>query len=126
MDETLRKHNLEFCGQGKHKISLEKLLSTEGAILLDVRSPQEVKALRFDLGDLGIKTINIPIDNLPDRIEELPKDKTIACFCSSGTRAAWAYIYLKDKGYNALWLATSNEELAGILKAGRIYKSLKD
>ncbi len=123
MDKTLKSHNLEFCGQGKHKISLEKLLSTNNAIFLDVRSSQEVKALKFDLEGLGIKTINIPIDELPDRLGEIPENKLIACFCSSGTRAAWAYLYLKDKGYNALWLAASNEDLAGALKAGRIFKS---
>ncbi len=123
MDDTLKSMNLEFCGSGKHKITIEKLLDSQDAILLDVRSREEVEALRFDLFNLGITTVNIPIDELPERLSELPKDKIIACFCSSGTRAAWAYLYLKDKGYNARWLAATNEDLASVLKAGRIYKA---
>ena len=125
MDEALKTMDLEFCGSGKHKISTERLLETENACFLDVRDKQEVEALGFNLELFGIETLAIPINELPERIEELPDKKLIACFCSSGTRSAWAYIYLFSKGFNVRWLAASNEELAKILKPGKIFKASK-
>ncbi len=125
MEKALKSMNLEFCGRGKHKITAEVLFETKNAVFLDLRDQKEVEAIRFNLNMFGIETLNIPIDELPDRLHELPKDKLIACFCSSGTRAAWAYIYLFSKGFNVRWLQASNEDLAKLLKPGRILKARK-
>ncbi len=122
MDTALKKMTPEFCGSGQHKISIEKFLEREGAILLDVRSREEVNALRFDLDLFRISCLNIPIDELPDHYPELPGDRFIGVFCSSGTRSAWAYIYLFSKGYNVRWIEGGNEELARMLKPGRLHK----
>ncbi len=123
MEDALRQMDLNFCGSGKHKISAEKMFETENVFFLDVRDEAEVNILRFDLSAFGIPTLNIPIHQLPDRLEELPKDRLIVCFCSSGTRSAWAYIYLFSRGYNTRWLESSNEELASMLKPGRVLKT---
>ena len=125
MENALKKMNLEFLGTGKHKISLEKLFETGNVIFLDVRDGKEVQTLNFNLEIFGIETLNIPVNELPDRLSELPHNKTIACFCSSGTRSAWAYIYLFSKGYNVKWLSASNEDLAEILKPGKILNASK-
>lgn len=125
MENTIKKLNFDFCGAGKHKISLEGLLKLKNAILLDVRTEEEVECLRFDLAPFGIPTLHIPLHELPDRITEIPKDKLIACFCSSGTRSAWAYLYLLDRGFNTVWLAAKNEDLAALLKPGKIFKAIK-
>jgi rhodanese-related sulfurtransferase len=125
MENALKKMNLEFLGTGKHKISLEKLFETGNIIFLDVRDGKEVQTLNFNLEIFGIKTLNIPVNELPDRLSELPHNKTIACFCSSGTRSAWAYIYLFSKGYNVKWLSASNEDLAEILKPEKILNASK-
>ncbi len=125
MENALKQMDLEFCGSGKHKISVEKLLEKKGVVFLDVRDELEVKAMKFDFGIFGIESINIPVNLLPDRHAELPKDKPIACFCSSGTRSAWAYLYLFSKGYDVRWLAASNEDLAALLKPGRILKATR-
>jgi len=124
MESALKQMNLEFLGTGKHKISLEKLFETENAVFLDVRDKKEVETLSFNLEMFGIETKIIPVNELPDRLNELPKNKLITCFCSSGTRSAWAYIYLFSKGYNTKWLAASNEDLAVLLKPGKIFKAL--
>jgi len=124
MENTLKQMNLEFLGTGKHKISLEKLFETENTVFLDVRDKKEVETLSFNLEMFGIETKIIPVNELPDRLNELPKNKLITCFCSSGTRSAWAYIYLFSKGYNTKWLAASNEDLAVLLKPGKIFKAL--
>ncbi|RLD85801.1 MAG: rhodanese-like domain-containing protein [Bacteroidetes bacterium] len=125
MEKALKKMNLRFCGSGKHKLTLEKFFETENVVFLDVRDTKEMKTLNFDLEIFGIETVRIPIDELPDRLGELTKNKLIACFCSSGIRSAWAYIYLFSKGYNAKWLDASSEDLAKMLKPGKIFKAGK-
>ena len=125
MEKALKTMNLAFCGTAKHKISAEKMFETENVLFLDVRDKAEVKTLAFNFELFGIETLNIPIDELPERINELPKNKLIICFCSSGTRSAWAYIYLFSKDYQTKWLEASNEDLAKLLKPGRIYKAAK-
>ncbi len=125
MEKALKSMNLEFCGTGKHKISAEKLFETRNTLFLDVRDKKEVETIAFNFKLFGIETLNIPIDELPDRLNELPNNKLIACFCSSGTRSAWAYIYLFSKGFNVKWLDASNEDLSKLLKPGRIYKASK-
>ena len=125
MENTLSKMDLEFCGTGKHKISLEKLFETENVLFLDVRDAKEVQTLNFNLEIFGIETLNIPVNELPDRLGELPRNKIVACFCSSGTRSAWVYIYLFSKGYNAKWLEATNEDLAKMLKPSRVFKAAK-
>ena len=124
MENTLKQMDLAFLGTGKHKISVEKLFETENVVFLDVRDKKEGEVINFNLEMFGIETLQIPINELPDRLNELPKNKLITCFCSSGTRSAWAYIYLFSKGYNTKWLAASNEDLAALLKPGKVFKAL--
>jgi rhodanese-related sulfurtransferase len=125
MEKALKTMNLEFCGTAKHKITAEKMFETENVLFLDVRDKTEVKTLGFNFELFNIETLNIPIDELSERIDELPKDKMIVCFCSSGTRSAWAYIYLFSKDYQTKWLEASSEDLVKLLKPGRIYKASK-
>ena len=51
---------------------LDSVLADENVILLDVREP-------WELAEYGTREgyINIPIGELEDRLDELPKDKTI-------------------------------------------------
>ena len=49
-------------------------------------------------------TINIPLDELPSRMNELPKDKKIYVHCSTGARADMAYNELVKHGYNVKFL----------------------
>jgi len=125
MENALKKMDLEFLGTGKHKISVEKLFETQNIAFLDVRDKKELGIIRFNLEKFGIETLHIPIDELPDRLNELPRNKLITCFCSSGTRSAWAYIYLFSKAYHVKWLEASNEDLAMMLKPGKIFKASK-
>ncbi len=123
MDEILKKMNLEFLGTGKHKISINFFLEKENTILLDVRTKEEAETLSFNLKHFNIDVINIPINELPERYNELSKSKFIGTFCSSGTRSAWAYLYLQSKGFtNVKWIEAGNEEFAALLQPGLIYK----
>ena len=122
MEKALKTMTLDFLGAAKHKISLEKIFETENILFLDLRTNEEMKLLKFNLDLFKIQVLEIPVDELPERINELPQNKLITCFCSSGTRSAWAYIYLFSKGYNVKWIEGGNEELVKLLKPGKIVK----
>ncbi len=48
--------------------------------------------------------INIPLNELEERLGELPQDKRIYTQCNTGPIAEMAYNALKEKGYDAAWL----------------------
>lgn len=66
-----------------------------GAVFLDVRNPEELK----NNGSIG-EDINIPLDELRERVDELPKDKQIIVSCQSGQRSYLAERILKNNGFN--------------------------
>lgn len=68
---------------------------SDSQILLDVREPSERQNNGFIQGSL-----NIPVDELRKRIEELPKDKEIVIYCQVGLRAHVAYKQLANNHYN--------------------------
>ncbi|MDX2494195.1 MAG: rhodanese-like domain-containing protein [Desulfuromusa sp.] len=67
--------------------------------VLDVRNVEEVQ-------ELGIfkNTVNIPLDEIPKRLAEIPKDKRIFIHCSTGARAELASRELKKNGFDAKYL----------------------
>ena len=69
-----------------------RALVAEGALLLDVRSPQEFAAGHID----GAK--NIPVDELPRRIAGLDPATPIVVYCQSGMRSARAKKALQAAG----------------------------
>lgn len=66
----------------------------EDVFLLDVRTPDECAQ-----GSLP-GAVNIPLDQLRDRIDEIPKDKKIYVFCAVGLRGYLAYRILTQRGYD--------------------------
>ncbi|WP_413700029.1 FAD-dependent oxidoreductase [Psychromonas sp. KJ10-10] len=64
-------------------------------VLLDVRNPGELEN-GFLAG-----TLNIPVDQLRQRMHELPKDKEIIIYCQVGLRGNVAYRQLVNNGYKA-------------------------
>ncbi|KGY13898.1 CoA-disulfide reductase [Vibrio tubiashii] len=69
---------------------------TDEQVLLDVRNPGELENVGF------IKdAINIPVDQLRQRIDELPKDKEIIIYCQVGLRGNVAYRQLVNNGFKA-------------------------
>lgn len=69
---------------------------TDEQVLLDVRNPSELENVGF------IKdAINIPVDQLRHRLEELPKDKEIVIYCQVGLRGNVAYRQLVNNGFKA-------------------------
>jgi rhodanese-related sulfurtransferase len=68
---------------------------TGGSLLLDVRQPAEL-AMEEVAG-----AINIPLDQLRGRLDELPRDREIHVFCRSGPRAYYATRILLQAGFDA-------------------------
>lgn len=74
------------------------LLKEGKAVLLDVRFAEETKDYNIPAA------IKIPLNELPSRKAELPKDKIILTTCLSGERANMARLYLITEGYNARYI----------------------
>ncbi len=81
--------------------------SIENNYLLDVRTPEE-----FETGSLP-DAVNIPLDELRDRIDEIPKDRPVYLFCAVGQRGYLAYRILSQRGYDNVF------NLSGGLKTWR-------
>ena len=85
-------------------------LAVEDIYLIDVRSPKEVEK-----GTIA-GAYNIPVDNLRERLNEVPKDKDIVIFCEIGLRGYIAARILKQNGINS-------KNISG---GYRLYQSLKN
>ncbi|WP_432463974.1 MULTISPECIES: FAD-dependent oxidoreductase [unclassified Agarivorans] len=70
--------------------------ASEQQLILDVRNPNELEQLGRIPG-----AINIPVDQLRERIDELPKDKEILIYCMVGLRGNVAYRQLANLGFKA-------------------------
>ncbi len=72
-----------------------RLARGEDVFLLDVRELDEVEAWSYPIG------VNIPLGQLGDRLDEVPRDVTIVVACRSGQRSAAAAQALSDAGWAA-------------------------
>ena len=86
---------------GKGEVSVEEFRQAvmgelPDTFVIDARTKEEV-------ADLGIftNTVNIPLDESPKRMDELPKDKEILITCRSGQRAYYATRILNQNGFRA-------------------------
>jgi rhodanese-related sulfurtransferase len=68
-------------------------LRQQGALLVDVRTPAE-----YAMGCIE-DSINIPVDELRARLDELPKDRPIIVYCRVGLRGYIALRILKGHGF---------------------------
>jgi len=68
-------------------------------LLLDVRTPREFAA------DKIAGAVNIPLDELRDRLGELPRDRRLVVYCQAGQRGYVATLVLRQAGFDAANLA---------------------
>ena len=69
------------------------LLNNPNVVFVDVREQNE-----YDAGHIpGVKLI--PLGSVPDRMSEIPKDKTVVAVCHSGNRSSQATDFLRKQGY---------------------------
>ena len=118
--------DLEFFGSGKHKIKPEAHLSKNDAMFLDVRSNEEHNTLAIGLL-YHMPVIHIPISEIPDRLAEIPRDKDIGIFCSSGVRSSITYAYLRSMGYDRVRILEGGyNNLTNECKPGKLLKRIKN
>jgi rhodanese-related sulfurtransferase len=72
-------------------------LVQQGAIILDVRSPEEYKQGHVK------KSVNMPLNELSNHIAKLKKDTVIITCCASGMRSASAKGILKSNGFSNVY-----------------------
>lgn len=91
------------------KVDLKEIV-TKGATILDVRSQGEYAGGHIK------GSMNIPLDQLEQKLNKLPKDKAIIACCLSGARSGRAVDILKAQGmeaYNGGGWSSLNAELRG-------------
>ncbi len=64
-----------------------------GALIVDVRTQEE-----WNQGHIA-KSVLIPLDELPNRLNELPKDRDIIVVCHTGVRSKEGGTILLDAGF---------------------------
>jgi phage shock protein E len=69
-----------------------ELLKSKDAIVVDVRTPAEY------MGGHVVGSINIPLNELPMRMDEIKKMKNIVLCCASGARSQNATSFLQQNG----------------------------
>ena len=74
---------------------LEGFVHDPNTVILDVRNPGEIERT----GKLAEGAINIPLNDLRDRLGEIPKGKHLVVSCASGQRAYYACRILKQNGF---------------------------
>ena len=74
-------------------------LIDEGAQLVDVRADHEWEAGHI----AGAK--HVPLPELPQRTDEIDKDRPVVVYCRGGNRSSMATAALADAGYDAVKLS---------------------
>lgn len=77
-----------------------KLLSNEGAVLLDVRMPEEFSLYRVE----GKRVVNVPLNSLEERADELRGYSIILCICRTNRRSREAARILSRLGFENVYV----------------------
>jgi rhodanese-related sulfurtransferase len=102
-DSQLEKYitTFDYAARKEMKIDskgLIKLLKKGKAQLIDIRFPKEYSAWKVG------PSKNIPLNELPERLFEIDKNKIIVTACPHKDRAIIAMIYLRSKSIQAKYL----------------------
>lgn len=74
---------------------LHRLINTgEELCLVDVREPFEHEICLIE------DSLKIPLQRIPERIDELPRNRSIILICHHGSRSAMVQDFLKSRGFN--------------------------
>lgn len=124
LEAVIATMDFQYFGTSQHKMEPEDFLARDNTLLLDIRAQEELETVRFPLKH-HMPVLEIPTDQVPARVDEIPKDKLIGVFCSSGVRCTVIFAYLRSKGYdNVKILPGGYAPLLEALKPGKIYKKI--
>jgi len=90
----------EYAGGALSPPTFRRYLDAHGGdtVILDVREREETGKGKFR------GALNIPLDELQYRLDELPHGKLIITYCVSGKRARIGYVILQRAGFRAAYL----------------------
>ena len=89
--------------------NLQTLIS-EGAFLVDVRTPAE-------FGGGHVKgSVNIPLDSIPFQLDQFKDKKNIIVFCRSGNRSGQAKFILEQNGISNVTNGGTWEQVNELVK----------
>lgn len=75
----------------------QALLSADMDIcLVDVREPEEIQFCRL------AGSVNIPMMQLPESMQSLPRDKRILVLCHHGQRSLYAARFMRSNGWESV------------------------
>lgn len=88
------------------QLAVEDLLplcaaQAQRVLLLDVREPWEVATAALDLD--GVATICIPMNEVPQRLDEIDSSRLIVCLCHHGMRSLQIVAFLSKRGYRSVY-----------------------
>ena len=75
---------------------ISQILKAPSTVVVDVRTPEEYS------GGHVAGSINIPLNEVPHRLEELKIMSNIVLCCASGGRSMQACMYLKQNGIDSM------------------------
>ena len=78
-------------------VAMLPALKARGALLVDVRSAGEFAAANAP------GTVNIPLGDLGNRLNVIPRTAPVVVGCASGTRSGMAKLMLKKNGYTEVY-----------------------
>ena len=78
-------------------MQLSDLLKAPGAKVIDVRTPAE-----FAGGHVA-GSINIPLNEVPNRAQEFRSDSPVIVCCASGNRSGQAAHFLQGQGFENIY-----------------------
>jgi rhodanese-related sulfurtransferase len=90
-------------------------LDVDEVLLLDVRELPEWQSGHAPTA------VHLPMSEIAERVDEVPRDRTVACICRSGNRSAQVTAWLLAQGYDARnlvggmqrWAAAGRPVVAG-------------
>lgn len=92
------------------------LLIKKETVLLDLRTPEEAAAFSLPF------TMHIPLNELPDRLDEIPGDVPVVAFSNGPWRSSVALAYLIAKGFDQISIIPQGlPEMLKMLKPGPLH-----
>lgn len=74
--------------------TVEQIRNRDDVVLIDVREDFE-----YADGHIPGATL-IPLGQIPNRLDEIPTDKTVVAVCRSGNRSGQATSFLREQGFD--------------------------
>ena len=93
---------------------MQELSATDAALLLQDK-PDETLLLdvreTVELQQAAVAdALHIPMNEIPERLDEIDREKTVICMCHVGGRSAHVAAYLQSQGFEKIYNLTGGIE----------------